>query len=159
EHTPDRDPVAQPGDARSQHADAARDRLDGRTRCGRRVERVDDLGVGERVYLEANPRRLAGGGSLRHALDLVEEPVAEEPRRDEELAEDRRAYVTGDGVEDVDDVGGDVLVGREEAQVLVSRRVRGMVVAAPDVHVAAQAAALAPDEERELRVDLDVRGA
>ena len=47
-------------------------------------------------------------------------------------------------------------VGGEEADVLVDARRRRVVVAGADVHVAPEPVALAPDDERRLRVDLHV---
>ena len=82
--------------------------------------------------------------------------VAHLERRHEQLAEPLRAAEAGDVVEDVGDVGGDLLVGREDPDVLVQPRRRGVVVAGADVDVAAQAARLAPDDERHLGVDLHV---
>ena len=49
--------------------------------------------------------------------------VAQVEGRDEELAEPLRAAEPGHVVEEVGDVGGDVLVGGEEAEVLVARAV------------------------------------
>ena len=51
--------------------------------------------------------------------DLLDQPVAQVERRDEELAELLRPPEAGDVVEEVGDVGGDVLVGGEEPEVLV----------------------------------------
>jgi len=64
--------------------------------------------------------------------------------------------VAGDGVEDIGDVGGDVRVSGEQPQILVGRRIRRVVVPGADVDVAAQAVLLVPDEQRELRVNLQV---
>ena len=69
-----------------------------------------------------------------------------------------RPAEAGDEVEEVGDVGGDVRVGGEQADVLVDPRGRRVVVAGADVHVAPQPVALAPDDERRLRVDLQVAG-
>ena len=65
----------------------------------------------------------------------------------------------GDEVEQVGDVGRDVGVGGEEADVLVEPRGGGVVVAGADVDVALEPVALAADHERRLRVDLHVREA
>ena len=136
------------------------DDLDRRAGRRRGVERLDDLRVDERVDLDPDPRRLAGRARPRATRAIsCEDPVAQEPRADEELAEDRRLGQPGDRVEDVGDVGGDLLVGGEEAEVLVVRRVRRVVVAGADMRVAAQPAPLAADEQRELRVHLQIRHA
>ena len=62
-------------------------------------------------------------------------------------------------VEELRDVCGDVVVGGEEADVLVLARSRRVVVARADVRVAAEDAALAPNDEGRLGMDLHVREA
>ena len=84
---------------------------------------------------------------------------AQVERRDEQLAERLRATEAGDVVEEVGDVGRDLLVGGEEPEVLVDPGGERVVVAGPDVDVAPQGIPLAPDDERRLRVDLEVREA
>ena len=81
---------------------------------------------------------------------------AQVERCDEELAERLRAAEPRDVVEEVGDVGGDLLVGREEAEVLVDAGCERVVVASPDVDVAPERVALAPDDQSGLRVDLEV---
>ena len=142
-----------------QAADAARDDVDGHARTRRDVQRLDDLLVDERVDLQSDPRRLARARGGRDPLDLLQDPVAEEPRPDEQLAEHGRPREPGDGVEDVGDIRGDVRVRGEQPQVLVGRCVRRVVVPGADVDVAPQAVLLVPDEQGELRVDLQVRDA
>ena len=100
---------------------------------------------------------LAGRGRLGDGADLVDQPRAQRPRRDEELAEPLRPAEAGQVVEEVGDVGGDVRVGREEPEVLVAARVERVVVPGSDVDVAARVVALAANDERRLRVDLEVR--
>ena len=75
--------------------------------------------------------------------DLLDQPVPQVERRDEELAEALRPAEAGEVVEEVGDVRGDVLVGGEEPEVLVEPRGAGVVVARADVDVAAEPAALA----------------
>ena len=87
----------------------------------------------------------------------MHQALAQEPRADEHLSEDDGTGVPRDGVEQVGDVGGQLLVGGEEAQVFVGRRVRRVVVAAADVGIAPEAVALTPDEQTELRVHLEIR--
>ena len=110
--------------------------------------------------LEPDPRALARRrppwrprGSRRRGR------VPQRERRDEQLAELLRPSEAGQVVEEVGDVGGDLLVGREEADVLVEPRRDRVVVAGADVDVAAKPVALAADDERRLRVDLQVREA
>ena len=153
---PHADRLGEPLDAGAQHAD--RPCLDVDLGPGRRggVQLLDDRRVDERVELEADPRRLAvgrGGGDL---ADVLHEPRSHHERRDEQLPEALRAPEPGHVVEEVGDVGRDLLVGREEPEVLVDPGGRGVVVACPDVDVAPEAVGLAPDDERHLRVDLQV---
>ena len=82
--------------------------------------------------------------------------AAEVERRDEQLAEPLRAAEARQMVEEVGEVRRDVLVGREEPEVLVEARRAGVVVAGADVDVAAQLVALPADHERRLRMDLQV---
>ena len=98
------------------------------------------------------PRR----GRRRDGADLVDEPAAQRERRDEELPELLRATEAGDVVEEVGDVGGDLLVRGEDPEVLVEPGGRRVVVAGADVCVPAQSVALAADDQRHLRVDLEV---
>ena len=60
-----------------------------------------------------------GGGGRR--ADLLDEPLAQVERGDEQLAEALRPPEAGQVVEEVCDVRGDLLVGREQAEVLVQR--------------------------------------
>ncbi len=100
--------------------------------------------------------RLPGGRRRRDAPDLLDQPVAQVERRDEDLAEALRPAEAGEVVEEIGDVRGDVLVGREEAEVLVEPRRPGVVVPRSDVDVAPQHVALAANDQRRLRVDLQV---
>ena len=103
---------------------------------GRRVELVDQRRVDEVVELEHDPGGPARGGGGGHGADLLDEPGSHLERSDEQLAELLRAAEAGDVVEDVGDVGRDLLVGREEADVLVQAGRRGVVVAGSDMDVA-----------------------
>ena len=88
--------------------------------------------------------------------DLVDEAAAQRERRDEQLPELLRPPEAGDVVEEVGDVGGDLLVGGEDPEVLVEASRRRVVVPGADVGVATQRVALAADDERHLRVDLEI---
>ena len=88
--------------------------------------------------------------------DFVQQSFTEKPRADEQLAEDRGLHAARDGVEHFGDIVADLLVRREEAEILVRRRIRGVVVPRSDVDVPAQAAVLPPHEQRELRMHLQI---
>ena len=81
-------------------------------------------------------------------------PSAQAEGRDEQLAEALRPSEASDVVEEVGDVGGDVLVGREEAEVLVDTRRESVVVARAEVDVTAEHSLLLAHDQRHLRVDL-----
>ena len=131
--------LAHARNARAHRADAARHDLDPRPRLRRLVERLDDRRVGERVDLDPDPGVLLGLGRLRDRPDLLDHTLAQVVRRGEQLAQLLRMPEAGQVVEEVGDVRADVGVGREEAEVLVEPRRRGVVVAGADVGVAAQA--------------------
>ena len=120
------------------------------------IELADDLGVDEVVELEPNPRVFSVVGSGRNRADLVDEPASKRERRDEQLAELLRSPEARDVVEEIRDVGGDLLVRREHAEILVDPRGRRVVVARADVRVTTQRVALAAHYQRHLRVDLQI---
>ena len=155
DHAAHADVLAQLRHARPQRADAAHEELDLRPCRGSGVELVDHLRVRQAVDLDPDPRLLARLGRSGDQPDLLDQPLAERERRHEQLAELARPPESGQVVEEVGDVGGDVLVGGEEPVVLVGAGGDGVVVAGAQVDVAAQPARLAPHDERRLRVDLE----
>ncbi len=90
-------------------------------------------------------------------LDLVDQAVAQLVGRGQHLAVVQRAAVAGEVVEHVGDIGADLLVGREQSEVGVQPRGRGVVVAGADVHVVAYSVALAAHHEHALGVRLQRR--
>ena len=84
------------------------------------------------------------------ALDELEEARAQAVRRDEQAAERALARQPGQDVEQVRDVGAELRPARQQAEVGVEAGRLGVVVAGPDVDVAAQPGALAADDERDL---------
>jgi hypothetical protein len=133
--------------------DASSDDLDARALLRRRVESFDYARVGERVDLDPDAPVLA---VLRNGADVLDQPLAQAERRNEDLAEVARPPEAGEVVEEVRDVGGDFLVGGEEAEVLVAAGGARVVVAGADVDVPLQVGALAAHDERRLPVDLQV---
>ena len=81
------DPLAEPLDARPEHADRADDQVDLGARLRGLVELLDDLRVGEVVDLDPDPRVLAGGRGGADRADALDELAAQVERRDEDLAE------------------------------------------------------------------------
>ena len=88
--------------------------------------------------------------------DPLDQPRAQAERRDEELREPRGPAEPGQVVEERRDVLRDLRVGGEEAQVLVGARGHRVVVPRADVDVTAKAVTLAADDERHLRVHLQI---
>ena len=107
------------------------------------------------VHLDPDPRLLARLSCSGDHPDLLDQPFPEGERRHEQLAERAGPPEAGQVVEEVGDVGSDLLVGREEAEVLVAAGGDGVVVAGAEMDIAAQAARLAPHHERRLPVDLE----
>ncbi len=64
--------------------------------------------------------------------------------------------VAGQQVEQCRSVSRDILVGREQAEICVLQRSRRVVIAGPQVDVAANDIPLLPHDERELAVRLEV---
>ena len=99
-------------------------------------------------------------GRPARALSVSRVIFSTSPLRSVSGATSRRAVVAvlgvaGEVVEQVGDVGGDRRVDGEQPDVLVQPRGLRVVVAGPDVDVAAQAAVrLLPDDQRELAVGL-----
>ena len=91
---------------------------------------------------------------LDRALDLLEDAVAHRRRRDQHLAVLGRAAVAGEEVEHLGDVGADLRVGGEEAEVGVEAGGLRVVVAGADVDVVAHLVALAAGDEDRLDVGL-----
>ena len=119
------------------------------------VQRLDDLGVDERVDLEHDPAGCAGACQRRLALDELEDPGTERDRRDEQAPERPLAGQAGEHVEQVGDVRAQLLAAGQDPEVHVQPGRLRVVVAGPDVEVASQPGPLAADDERDLRVGLE----
>ncbi len=88
------------------------------------------------VQLEPDASPLAVRCRGSDCADLADETAAQRERRDEQLAEFLRPAEARQVVEEVGDVRGDVVVRREEADVLVLTSRGRVVVARADVSVA-----------------------
>jgi hypothetical protein len=151
----DPDPLGDARDARLERARAADDEVDLDAGLRRAVERLDHRDVHDRVQLEDDPRRTTGGGVPDLAFDEVQEPRAQAVRRNEQPAERPLARQAGQVVEQVGDVGAELRPAGQQADVdVLARRLR-VVVACPDVDVAAQPGTLATDDQGRLRVRLE----
>ena len=120
------------------------------------VQGFDRRLVDERVELDDDPRLMAEGlGMVDLAVDELEEPRAQAVRRDEQPPERPLARQAGQDVEQVRDVGAELRPAAQQPEVGVQAGGPRVVVAGPDVDVAPQAGALAPDDQAHLRVRLE----
>src|SRR5207248_2289825 len=142
------DAIGNAADAGAQGADAADDEIDLHAGLRSPVERLDHVGLGERVHLGDDAALARLGGDLRLAIDELEDRCLEVERGDLELPPRHRLGVAGEQVEERGCVGAEVLLGGEERQVRVDARGARVVVARSQMHVAVQARALAADDER-----------
>src|ERR1043166_7561462 len=99
------DVIADAGDAGTQAADAADDHVDLHARLRGAVEHTNHLVVGDRVYLEDDPRRAARFRMLGFAVDQLAETRAQIHRRDEHAAVFLLTRIAGQVVEDIGYVG------------------------------------------------------
>ena len=144
-----------PSQAGPDRADAADDEVHLDAGLARPVQRRHAGRVDDRVELEVDPRRAPGLGMLDLAVDELEHPRAQRQRRDEQPPERPLARQAGQDVEQVRDVGAELRPARQEAEVDVEAGRLRVVVAGPDVDVAAQARPLAAHDEGGLRVGLE----
>src|SRR5215217_4321262 len=152
---PHPDGVAHPRDPRAQPADAPHDQVDLHPGLGGAVQGADALGVDQRVHLQGDAARAAAGVPLGGPLDQLDDPFAQEVGGDQDLAVAGPAGVPGERVEQLGQVGAQVLVTRQQAQVGVEPGRLGVVVAGADVDVAADAALLDADHQGGLGVGLE----
>ena len=145
------DGLRQPRDAGAETADATRDEVDRHAALRRRIQRLDHARVDERVHLhrDATTRALR-----RFTLDAVDHRLANVRRRDEQLAVEDLVAVAGEVVEQVGEVGAEVGVGGEQAEVFVAVRGLAVVVAGSDVAVPPDAFGFLAHDEQDLGVRL-----
>ena len=129
-------------------------RSTGTPACEATVQLVDGRLVHDRVGLDPDPRGPARCVVVDLGADPRDEPVADRLGRDEEPLVLGVPREPGEVVEQVRDVLADLGVRGEEPEVLVLPRRLRVVVAGPDVRVAADALGLVTDDERELAVGL-----
>ncbi len=146
------DVLGQAGHAGAHRADAAHDALDLHPGVAGRVQRLDHQSVGDRVALQ---RDSAVGPERRLVLDQVDQLPLQVARCYEQGAVLLTAAVTGQVVEQLGDVGTDLVVARQESDVLVQPGGLGVVVAGPDVAVAAELVAVVAHDQDRLAVRLE----
>ena len=124
----------------------------------RAVQRADAAPVDERVHLHPRSARARRARARRSSRSISSSSPSRMPlRRDEQLAVAQRPRHAGEEVEHVGDVGADLLVAGEQAEVRVQARGLRVVVAGADVDVVAHAVALAAHDEDALGVRLQAR--
>ena len=143
-----------PGHARPQAADAAHHQLDRHAGLRGLVERVDDIGIDQRVHLHPDRGRPAVTGMAGLAVDMFDHALAQGQRRHRHLLDVARFGIAGDVVEHPRGVAADDRVRREVGQVGVDARGHRMIVAGAGVDVGGEAAALAAHDQRQLGVGL-----
>ena len=144
-----------PGHAGTQTADAADDERDANARLARFVERADDVAVDELVALEDDAPVAVRLVAFHFLADVLENRGARRVGRNDELTVLRLGRITRHHVEEVGDVGANVVVRREQPVVRVDLRGRGVVVPRRNVHVALHAVRFATNDETKLGVDLE----
>ena len=142
-------------DARTETADAADDQVDLHPCRRGAIERLDALGVHDRVHLGDDPPTPPRQRMRRLAIDHPQHPLPHVRRRHQQPAVLRATRIPRERVEQVADVRADRLVAGEEPDVRVDARGAGVVVARPDVHIAPDAVMLLADHERRLGVRLE----
>ena len=151
-----RDVVRQAGQAGAQAAGVAHDQLDLHARLRGAIERLDDVGVLERVHLEADQARLLGRVAGDLALDPLEQPLLQALGRDQELAVlARRLVAGGQIVEQLGQVVADRVVAGQQAEVGIDPRGAGVIVAGADVGVAPEPGVVAAHHQHDLGVGLE----
>src|SRR5829696_588021 len=151
----DPDVVAHPRDPGPQPADAPPDQVDLDPALGGGVQGADAGCVHQSVHLHGDAAGAAAGVALGGPLDQLDDPLAQGVGGDQDLAVAAAAGVAGERVEQVGEVGAEVLVTRQQPQVGVEPGRLGVVVAGADVDVAADAAVLAPHHQGRLGVGLE----
>ncbi len=123
----------------------------------RRIERIDDFRVDQRIHLHPDRRRPAGPGVIRsrprYAASMRLRSVIGEMASCSSFG---RLDIAGDEVEDAGDVAGDHRIGGEERQVGIDACGDRVIIAGADVHVGRRAAAFAPHDQRQLGVRLQL---
>src|SRR5919107_2640879 len=132
---PDPDVVAHPRDPGPQPADAPHDQVDLDPGLGGGVQGADAGRVDQGVHLQGDAAGAAAGVALGGPLDQLDDPLAQGVGGDQDLAVAVAAGVPGEGVEQVGEVGAQVLVTGQQPQVGVEPGRLGVVVAGADVDV------------------------
>ena len=154
DHGLDANVFRQSGNSGPQAANAAHDQLDRNAGLRCFIQRIDNVGIDQRVHLHPDRRRLAVSCEIGFAAYVVENPVAQGQRRHRHFLDVARLGVTGDVIEDACGVAADGRVRREVRQVGVDPRRHRMIVAGPGVNVGRETSAFPAHHHRQLGVRL-----
>ena len=116
------------------------------------IQRVDDVGIDQRIHLHPDARGPAGLGVRDLFVDVIEDALAQRQRRNRHALELGGLGVAGDEVENPRHVAPNSGVAGEERQVGVDARGHRMVIAGADMDVGGERGALAADHQRQLGV-------
>ena len=152
---PHPDPVAESGDPRLEAALTSDDQVDVDTGLRCLIELLGHADIDQAVHLENHP-------TLPGRDFVVDERLETGPqliRCDQQLAVADLAPVPGEMVEQVGDIGADLRIGGEDADVFVDPGGAMVVVARADVAVAADAIGFLANSHCDLGVDLQAEQA
>ena len=152
---PHPDPVAESGDPRLEAALASDDQVDVDTGLRCLVELLGHSHIDQTVHLENHPASPGGDFVVDERLETGPQLI----RRDQQLAVADLASVPGEMVEQVGDIGADLRVGGEDADVFVDPGGAVVVVARADMAVAADAVGFLANGHRNLGVDFQTEQA
>lgn len=131
----DLDVLAHAFDPWSEAAETSHDKVNLDTGVGGVVEGFGDLPIFHRVHLGEDMGGFACFGVLYFAVDEFFETMAHVIWRDEEPVVGLPGAEPGDHIEEPNDIGGDVFVGGEQAQIGISLGGFGVIVAGAEVSV------------------------
>ena len=142
-----------------QAANAAHHQFDRHAGARRAIQRVDDVGIDQRIHFHPDRCRTAGFGVGDLLVDVIDNPLAQSQRRHCHAFELGRLCVAGHIVEHAGDVAGDDGIGGEKRQIGINACRHRMIIAGADMHVRSQRTALAPNHQRQLRMRLELNEA
>jgi hypothetical protein len=91
------------------------------------------------------------------ALDQLDDAPAQGQRRQRQLGEGARLGIAGHVVEGGDRIGGQLGIAGEVGEIGIEACRNRMIVAGPEMDIAAHALGLAPDDEGDLGVASEVK--
>ena len=152
----DADVLRHAGHTGPEAADAAHDEFDFHALVRGAIERVDDLGMHQRVQLSPD-RAFAAGANVRDLLvDQLQQGLLRINWRHRDLFQIRWPRITRDKVEELAGVAAQCWIAGKEREVGVNLRGLRVIIAGAKMGVGAQALRLAAHDEADLGVRLEV---